>query len=59
VLKELAEALSQQYLLTNQNITEGKNPHIKFSENGGFTLDLKLVDPIPRFRQSNPTEPCI
>jgi TnpA family transposase len=38
VLKELDEALSQQYLLTNQNITEGKNPHIKFSKNGGFTL---------------------
>ena len=37
VLKELDEALSQQYLLTNQNITEGKNPHIKFSKNGGFT----------------------
>jgi len=38
VLKELDEALSQQYLLTNQNITEGNNPHIKFSKNGGFTL---------------------
>jgi hypothetical protein len=38
VLKELDEALSQEYLLTNQNITEGKNPHIKFSKNGGFTL---------------------
>jgi len=38
VLKELDEALSQQYLLTNQNITEGKNPHIKFSQNGGFAL---------------------
>jgi TnpA family transposase len=38
VLKELDEALSQQYLLTNQNITEGKNPHIKFSKNGSFTL---------------------
>jgi len=38
VLKELDEALSQQYLLTNQNIADGKNPHIKFSKNGGFTL---------------------
>src|SRR5437899_1977116 len=38
VLKQLDEALYQQYLLTNQNITEGKNPHIKFSKNGGFTL---------------------
>jgi len=38
VLKERDEALYQQYLLTNQNITEGKNPHIKFSKNGGFTL---------------------
>ena len=41
VLKELDEALSQQYLLTNQNITEGKNPHIKFSKNGGFTSPRK------------------
>ena len=38
VLKELDEALSQQYLLTNQDITEGKNPHIKFKKSGGFTL---------------------
>jgi hypothetical protein len=38
VLKELDEALSQQYLLTNQEITEGKNPHIKFKKSGGFTL---------------------
>ncbi len=38
VLKELDQALYQQYLLTNQNITEGKNPHIRFSKNGGFTL---------------------
>jgi hypothetical protein len=29
-LKELDEALYQQYLLTNRNIAEGKNPHIKF-----------------------------
>ena len=38
VLKELDESLSQQYLLTNQDITEGKNPHIKFKKSGGFTL---------------------
>src|SRR6516165_8584231 len=38
VLKELDEALYQQYLTTNQNITEGKNPHLKFKKNGGFTL---------------------
>jgi hypothetical protein len=38
VLKELDEALSQQYLLTNQEIPEGKNPHIKFQKSGGFTL---------------------
>ena len=28
----------QQYLTTNQNITQGKNSHIKFKNNGGFTL---------------------
>jgi hypothetical protein len=38
VLKELDEALYQQYLTTNQHITEGKNPHITFKKNGGFTL---------------------
>ena len=37
-LKELDEALYQQYLLTNRNIAERKNPHIKFKKNGGFTL---------------------
>src|SRR5262249_36872816 len=38
VLKELDQALYQQYLITNQNIIDGKNPHIKFKESGGFTL---------------------
>jgi TnpA family transposase len=38
VLEELDEALYQQYLITNQNIAEGKNPHIKFGKNGDFTL---------------------
>ena len=38
MLKELDEALYQQYLTTNQNVTEGKNPHLKFKKNGGFTL---------------------
>ena len=28
----------QQYLLSNRNIAEGKNPHIKFKKNGGFIL---------------------
>ena len=37
-LKELDEALYGQYLLTNRNIAEGRNPHIKFKKNGGFTL---------------------
>jgi TnpA family transposase len=37
-LKELDEALYQQYLLTDRNIAEGKNPHIKFKKNGSFTL---------------------
>jgi hypothetical protein len=38
VLDELDEALHRQYLITNGNITEGKNPHVKFGKNGGFTL---------------------
>lgn len=37
-LKELDEALYQQYLTINQNIAEGKNSHIKFKKNGRFTL---------------------
>jgi len=42
-LKELDEALYQQYLLTDRNIAEGKNPHIKFKKNGGFTLDAQAA----------------
>ena len=38
MLKELDEALHQQYLLTNHNIADGKNPHIKFKNNGSFSL---------------------
>jgi hypothetical protein len=38
VLDELDEASHRQYLITNGNIAEGKNPHIKFGKNGGFTL---------------------
>jgi hypothetical protein len=34
---ELDEALSRQYVITNTNIHEGKNPHIKL-KNTGFTL---------------------
>jgi hypothetical protein len=34
----LDDALYEQYLLTDRNIAEGKNPHIKFKKNGGFTL---------------------
>ena len=30
--------MHRQYLITNGNIIEGKNPHIKFGKNGGFTL---------------------
>lgn len=37
-LKELDEALYRQYLTINQNIAEGKNSHIKFKKNSGFTL---------------------
>jgi hypothetical protein len=40
-LKELDEALYQQYLLTDRNIAEGKNPHIKFKKNGGCRTVLK------------------
>ena len=38
VLDELDEASHRQYLITNGNIAEGKNPHIKFGKKGGFTL---------------------
>ncbi len=38
VLDELDEALHRQYLITNGNITEGKNSHVKFGKNGGFTV---------------------
>ena len=38
VLDELDEALHRQYLISNGNIIEGKNPFIKFGKNGGFTL---------------------
>lgn len=38
VLNELDEALYQQYLITNRNIAEGRNPHIKFGKNGDLTL---------------------
>ena len=38
VLDELDEALHRQYLITNGNIIEGKNPHIRFGKNAGFTL---------------------
>src|ERR1700749_2189759 len=37
-LDELDEAVHRQYLITNGNIIEGKNPHVKFDKNGGFTL---------------------
>ena len=37
-LKELDDALYEQYLTTNQNIDKGKNPHIKFKKNGSFVL---------------------
>jgi hypothetical protein len=33
-LKELDEALYQQYLTTNRSIADGKNPHIKFKRSG-------------------------
>ena len=38
VLDKLDEALHRQYLISNGNIIEGKNPFIKFGKNGGFTL---------------------
>jgi TnpA family transposase len=37
VLEELDEALYRQYALTNANIREGKNSHIKFKKDG-FTV---------------------
>ncbi|MGH9438151.1 MAG: Tn3 family transposase, partial [Terriglobia bacterium] len=53
-LEELDEALYQQYLLTNRNIAEGKNPHIKFKKTGGFTLatpkqEESDAEPLQRF----------
>jgi hypothetical protein len=36
VLDELDEASHRQYLITNGNIAEGKNPHIKFGKKRRF-----------------------
>lgn len=38
MLKELNEALYLQYLLSNRNIAEGRNPYLKFKKTGCFTL---------------------
>ena len=46
-MKELDDALYKQYLTTNQNIDEGKNPHIKFKKNGNFVLST------PKQEESN------
>jgi hypothetical protein len=44
VLAELDEALYRQYVFTNTNIQEGKNPHIKFNKKEGFTLSTPKQD---------------
>src|SRR6185437_3569138 len=44
VLTALAEALYQQYLTTNQNIAEGKNPYITFRKTGDFSLATPKQD---------------
>ena len=44
------EALSQQYLLTNQNITEGKNPHIKIGK--GSVHETECIPLTPTERDS-------
>ena len=54
VLDELDEASHRQYLITNGNIAQGKNPHIKFGKNGGFTLSTPKqeesdAEPLQRF----------
>jgi TnpA family transposase len=54
VLAELDEALYRQYMITNTNIHEGKNPHTKFDKNGGFTLSTPKqeesdAEPLQRF----------
>jgi hypothetical protein len=54
VLDELDEALHGQYLISNGNIIEGKNPFIKFGKNGGFTLatpkqEESDAEPLQRF----------
>ena len=38
MLDNLDETLHAQYLTTNRNIIDGKNPLIKFGKNGAFTL---------------------
>jgi hypothetical protein len=38
VLAELDEQLYAQYVTTNHNIQEGKNPFIKFGQKGAFSL---------------------
>ncbi len=54
VLKELDEALYQQYLTTNANAIKGKNPHLKITKNGEFTiatpaLEERDAEPLKQF----------
>ncbi len=54
VLRELDEALYQQYETTNSNVINGKNPHLKILANGNFriatpALDEKESEPLQQF----------
>ena len=61
VLDDLDEALHAQYLTTNRNILDGKNPFIKFGQKGAFSLATPTqeesgAEPLPNFF---PERPCV
>jgi len=44
ILRELDEALSQHYQVTNDNVTQGKNPHLTFAADGRFRIATPALD---------------
>ena len=44
VLKELEKKLYEQYQATNNNAITGKNPHLKFNENGSFRIATPALE---------------
>ncbi len=44
VLKGLEKKLYGQYQATNSNALKGKNPHLKFNENGGFRIATPALE---------------